>query len=383
MRKIIAAGLILLQACTVTDSYVSERFAATTPEGVSTAVAHRGCWLREPDGEYYIPENSTYGIEMAARYGYPAIELDVKYTLDRKMVVMHDGTINRTMRNASDYSKIEKPVRVSDVLFEDLRSGYVLESSDPAMRTPIPTLEEMLLACRRTGVIPMLHSRVLESYGLAQKMLGDRWIAFDDNYSAMRVARSVSDCLILWDPGRADVQSTIAALDSLGGWTGMSTMKYDMQDAAYIEALQAAGHPCQSSIFPSPEEQRSLHDGVAIQLSDFFWHQTVGREPLAEVSETVSLVAGESWQCPDIDTPDFAAVTVSLNFAGSVELRVSDRRELGKDGGWQFSPRVYRLHRDTHGEESVGLRLFKTPASFEILALEDSELEVCAAVYAL
>ena len=383
MRKIIAAGLILLQACTVTDSYVSERFAATTPEGVSTAVAHRGCWLREPDGEYYIPENSTYGIEMAARYGYPAIELDVKYTLDRKMVVMHDGTINRTMRNASDYSKIEKPVRVSDVLFEDLRSGYVLESSDPAMRTPIPTLEEMLLACRRTGVIPMLHSRVLESYGLAQKMLGNRWIAFDDNYSAMRVARSVSDCLILWDPGRADVQSTLAALDSIGGWTGMSTMKYDMQDADYIEALQAAGHPCQSSIFPSPEEQRSLHDGVAIQLSDFFWHQTVGREPFAEVSETVSLVAGESWQCPDIDTPDFAAVTVSLNFAGSVELRVSDRRELGKDGGWQFSPRVYRLHRDTPGEESVGLRLFKTPASFEILALEDCELEICAAVYAL
>ena len=119
MKKLMIAGLIILQACS-SSNYVEERFAETTPEDISTAVAHRGCWLRENDGEYYIPENSTYGIEMAARYGYPAIELDVKYTLDNVMVVMHDGTINRTMRNSSDYSKIEKPVRVGDMLFEDL-----------------------------------------------------------------------------------------------------------------------------------------------------------------------------------------------------------------------------------------------------------------------
>ena len=48
------AGLILLQACS-SSNYVEERFQATAPEGIGVAVAHRGCWLRELDGEYYIP----------------------------------------------------------------------------------------------------------------------------------------------------------------------------------------------------------------------------------------------------------------------------------------------------------------------------------------
>ena len=86
------------------------------------AVAHRGCWLKEGE-EFYINENCPAGVKMAARYGYPAIECDVRYTLDSVMVIMHDGTINRTMRNAADYSVIEGPVRVSEHTFEDLRAN--------------------------------------------------------------------------------------------------------------------------------------------------------------------------------------------------------------------------------------------------------------------
>ena len=369
MKRLIIAGLILLQACS-SSKYVEERFRETTPEGISVAVAHRGCWLQEPDGEYYIPENSTYGVFMAKRYGYPAVEIDVKYTLDQKMVCMHDGTINRTMRNAADYSKIEKPVRVSDMMFEDLRCNYVLESSDSAMRTPIPTLKEMLLACKKTGVIPMLHSKVLESYELAHKILGDNWIAFEENYSAMRYARSLSDCLILWDPGRATAEATIEGLEGLGGWTGMSTMKYDMQDAAYISALQSAGHPCQSSIFPTPHEQRSLHDGVAIELSDFFWYQTVGREPAQGVEEELKLAAGETWHSPNTFVGEFTAMTISLAFVGDLQITVNDQ-----------NPRVYTLHRDTPGTEHLGLRLYKTNPRFDILALSDCEVVVNSAIY--
>ena len=44
-------------------------------------VAHRGCWLMDGD-EFYINENCPAGVEMAARYGYPAVEIDVRYTLD-------------------------------------------------------------------------------------------------------------------------------------------------------------------------------------------------------------------------------------------------------------------------------------------------------------
>ena len=45
------------------------------------SVAHRGCWLMDGD-EFYINENCPAGVKMAAQYGYPAIECDVKYTLD-------------------------------------------------------------------------------------------------------------------------------------------------------------------------------------------------------------------------------------------------------------------------------------------------------------
>ena len=365
------AGLILLQACS-SSNYVEERFAETTPEGVSSAVAHRACWLREPDGEFYIPENSTYGIEMAARYGYPAIELDVKYTLDNVMVVMHDGTINRTMRNASDYSRIEKPVRVSDMMFEDLRRDYVLESSDPALRTPIPTLKEMLLACKKTGIIPMLHSKVLESYELAHKILGDKWIAFDGNYPSMKYARSVSNCLILWDPDRMSAEETVSRLKELGGWCGMTTMKYDMQDAAYIAAIHEGGCITQSSIFPTPFEQRALQDGTDIELSDFYWFQTKGRKPVSIISESIDLKAGEIWQSPAVEAGDFAAMTVALTIVGDLQITVNDRE-----------PRVYNLHRDTPGTERLGLRLYKTTPSFRLIATEECSAMIDAAVFGL
>ncbi|MBP5566432.1 MAG: hypothetical protein J6X57_02955 [Bacteroidales bacterium] len=380
MKKLMIAGLIILQACS-SSNYVEERFAETTPEGISTAVAHRGCWLRENDGEYYIPENSTYGIEMAARYGYPSIELDVKYTLDNVMVVMHDGTINRTMRNAADYSRIEKPVRVSDMMFEDLRQDYVLESSDPAQRTPIPTLKEMLLACKKTGVIPMLHSKVLESYELAQKILGDKWIAFDANYPSMKYARSVSDCLVLWDPDRLPAEETVALLKEIGGWCGMSTMKYDMQDAAYIAAMQAGGCVTQSSIFPTPHEQRALQDGTDIELSDFYWFQTNSREPVSTVCEEVELKAGETWQSPAVEVGDFAALTLEISFAGALELQVDDHRDLGKNGGWQYAPRVYGFEHPAPAAEKLGLRLYKTAPSFRIVAEEDIVVKINTCVY--
>ena len=378
MVKRLALLLALLWVCIP----VPAQGRKTSPKGLPMSVAHRGCWLRENSGEYYIPENCPAGVAMAARYGYPAVECDVKYTKDSVMVIMHDGTINRTMRNASDYSKIEAPVRVSDTLFEDLRKGYVLESSDPSKRTPIPTLEEMLKACRKSGIVPMLHSKVLESYELAQKILGDGWIAFDGDYQALCHARRVSNCLVLWDPGRASAKETIGGLRGLGGWVGMSTMKYDMEDAAYIDALHNVGYWAQASIFPTPHEQRALRDDVDIELSDFFWHQTNGRTPESTVNETVTLKAGESWKSPAIEVGDFAAMTVHLFYTGNLQLRVKDHiHRDGRPADWKVEDRVYPLSSETPAEALVGLRLYKSSPEFEIVAEGDVTVTIKADVY--
>ena len=331
------------------------------PADLPMAVAHRGCWLKDGE-EFYINENCPAGVRMAAQYGYPAIECDVKYTLDSVMVIMHDGTINRTMRNAEDYSVIEEPVRVSDVSFEELRTKYVLASTDPALRIPIPTLEEELEACKEYGVVPMLHSQVVESYKMAHEILGDGFIAFDANQNALAHARDYSSCLILLDPGKDPAERTIERLKELGGKCGMSTMKYDMLDAEYIKTLKEAGFEVQASIFPSPHEQRAASDKVTIQLSDFWWHQTEGRKPIDSFKKSsLSLPEGESvsW---DPETPEYAAVTVSLDFSGKVKITV---------GG-----RSYELSHEAPGKtEIIGARLFKASPGIEIQALEDSKVK--------
>ena len=360
--------LVLLLALLWVCIPVPAQGRKASPKGLPMSVAHRGCWLRENSGEYYIPENCPAGVAMAARYGYPAVECDVKYTKDSVMVIMHDGTINRTMRNAADYSRIQEPVRVSETTFAELREKYVLESSDPALRTPIPTLEEHLLACKEHGIIPMLHSAVVESYSLAQQILGDRWIAFDADQAAVEQARKVSDCLILLDPGKDSAEGTVVRLKGIGGWCGMSTMKYNMLDAHYIRTVREAGFEVQASIFPAPHEQRAVHDAVSIQLSDFWWFQTPGRKPSWKRREKVNLSAGASHSLQLESPAEFAALTLRLTFSGTLEVTLTDWRATKT--GWQKVPVTYTLHRDTPGEEFIGLRLYKSAPEIKITAAE-------------
>ncbi|MEE1145426.1 MAG: glycerophosphodiester phosphodiesterase, partial [Bacteroidaceae bacterium] len=143
------AGLLLMMALALFMSCSPKKETPVYP----TMIAHRGCWLKG-----LVPENSVEAVRMAKRFGYTGIECDVHYTKDSVMVILHDKTLNRTVRRAADYSKLEQPVKLSDLTFEELRRDYVLESSDPALRTPIPTLEELLSACKEHGILPMLHS---------------------------------------------------------------------------------------------------------------------------------------------------------------------------------------------------------------------------------
>lgn len=331
------------------------------PEDLPMAVAHRGCWLKEGE-EFYINENCPAGVWMAARYGYPAIECDVKYTRDSVMVIMHDGTINRTMRNAADYSKITESVRVADCTFEELRTRYVLASTDPALRTPIPTLREELEACRNAGIIPMLHSAVVESYALAQEILGDHFIAFDANEAAVSRARDYSSCLILLDPGKDDAATTIHRLENIGGRCGMSTMNYRMLDAAYIQALKDAGFEVQASIFPSPHEQRALTDGVTIELSDFYWHQTQGRKATTSLKKkSLDLAEGESFNWKE-EASEFSAVTMELDFQGSLEITLCGR--------------TYTLsHQEAGQPERFGVRLYKSNPELTLKALASTNIK--------
>lgn len=211
--------------------------------------AHRGAWSKDSAKTFVIPENSLAAVEQAARLGYEGIEMDVKYTKDKKMVIMHDAKLNRTTRLKDGYRKLPGPVKVSDLTLRELRRHYVLVSSDPLHRERIPTLKEMLRACKKHRLVPMLHSSIYESYQMAQKIMGNGWICFTSNLSMCKAAREISDCLILYS-------------------IGVSSMKHGLYTEEFIEKLKADGFQVQASIFPPQKENDAIGNGVTIVLTD-------------------------------------------------------------------------------------------------------------------
>lgn len=339
-------------------------------------IAHRGCWLSE-DGQFTdsrtfaVTENSLEAVRMAARYGYKAIELDPRITSDGVIVVMHDRAINRTMVRA-DGSEIGEKVFVNEHTFDDLRSNYVLRSSIPGNRTQIPTLRELLETCRDCGVMPLMHCDFFDAYTVVKEILGDNFIAFGENFDVLRQVRGISPCKILLDPSREmrkrgleeTPENVLALLDEIGGDTGISSMKHAMCRPEMCEALKAAGHDVQSSIFRTPAELDAIRNGVTILLTDFGWCPSEGMKPV-EFSRTKT--AGEmDWTGKRIE---YGALTVEMEGCGEWELDICGERN-------------YSICRETSAREVVSLRYYDRAPSVS-LNVKSGEVKVIVRNYAL
>lgn len=115
--------------------------------------AHRGA-------RGHVPENTLLAFELAYDLGTDAIECDVQRSRDGHLVIIHDGTVDRTT-NGSGF--------VAEQSFAELRSL----DADRRLGRPqrIPTLEETLaLVWRREGAINLeiKGESVEESVGTAQ-----------------------------------------------------------------------------------------------------------------------------------------------------------------------------------------------------------------------
>lgn len=85
-------------------------------------IAHRGF-----SGRY--PENTIAAVRAAIRLGVDAVEIDVQQTRDGRLIVFHDQNLRRVAR---------RPERIGDMDWSSLRR----------LRLAIPTLEQVLRACR-------------------------------------------------------------------------------------------------------------------------------------------------------------------------------------------------------------------------------------------
>ena len=341
----------------LTAAVLSCMVSCGTQAELAYSVAHRGGHV---DG--LVPENSVAGVFMAKRYGFRAFECDVHYTKDSVMVLMHDATINRTMRNASDYSEIKEETKYAALDYSTLRTGYVLASEDESLRTPLPDFDEILEACRQTGMIPMLHTNLPEAYRKAHEVLGDRFIAFDTDYEALKEARKCSSCLILWDPGKATAEEAVEKLKALGGRCGISSMNYRMLDREYDRTIREAGFEVQESIFPCPHELQGEAD-ASIVLSDFSLFPTKKKRPMDVLKikdEELGRSDGHQLLCKK-KTPEYGSLTLDIRFSGKLKVTVNDRWTyviegdgIRRYGGWRF-----------HGEAP----------KVDIEALEDSRVD--------
>ena len=107
--------------------------------------AHRGV------GTEY-PENTFPAVLAAIEQGYDVIELDVGVTKDNVFVLLHDDTLNRTVRHA-DGSQIEEKTYLSDVTYEELLGyDFGIWFAPKFGGTPVCLMVEALSAAKDAGV---------------------------------------------------------------------------------------------------------------------------------------------------------------------------------------------------------------------------------------
>ncbi len=150
MRKLSAALLVLAGACGSSDDQGPD--AGVTPnEAVREAIAllapsaglgHRGTGLTREGHPF--PENSVSSFEAAMREGADGIELDVEITMDGKLIIMHDDTVDRT----TDCSGC-----VSELTFDQVRQCRLLDGDGNPTEEHPPTLAEAYAAAGDAALV--------------------------------------------------------------------------------------------------------------------------------------------------------------------------------------------------------------------------------------
>ena len=146
---------------------------------ISRNIAHRGLPMT-------AAENSVAGAQLAVEGGATHLEIDVHLTADDQVVVMHDGTIDRTTNGSGS---------VASMTLEQLRQYQIIKTAGGAEvdPEPIPTAEDMFRTFDGTGVVIVCENKtsdtdvlqalrpVIEKYDFWDQLV---FISFDLNMLA-------------------------------------------------------------------------------------------------------------------------------------------------------------------------------------------------------
>ena len=185
--------------------------------------AHRGA-------SGYLPENTLEAFYLADKMGADGIELDVQFTRDRKIVVIHDEWIDRTSDGIG---------KVAEMTLEELREYNFNRMTLDDRHMDIPTLDEVLTLIKPTRMVINIELKTgLNFYpGLEEAVIAlvkrfdmqDRVIYSSFNHeSLVRVAKISPDAALgtLYMSGIADPVSYTAGMGMQAIHPSVDCMRY-------------------------------------------------------------------------------------------------------------------------------------------------------------
>jgi len=117
-----------------------------------TNIAHRGARL-------LAPENTLEAAQLAKMHGADMWELDVQFTSDNNLIIIHDDTLERTTNiHLIDEFKERKPWHVCDFSSEELQKlnfGYALNNISPnnsSKHHGVPFLDNAIILSKKIGI---------------------------------------------------------------------------------------------------------------------------------------------------------------------------------------------------------------------------------------
>ena len=246
LRTVAVAAVAFLTGCVATTVAPTPANATLKTAGGPLVQAHRGS-----RGEY--DDNAAGGFKLCLANGIRGFETDIRFTKDRKLVIMHDSRVERT----TDGKGI-----VEEMTLEEIRKCRLQACSEP-----VPTLEEVLGAFDGRGDVfielemkaypsAFYTPEVLAEYCAALEAAASRMLApgsyaftcFNTNTLATmrRVAPSAPIGYIV---GKGLDESHIATAKALGCCSvaplGKKTTK-EMVDKAHAAGLTVCLWMCQN-----------------------------------------------------------------------------------------------------------------------------------------
>lgn len=132
------------------------------------------------------PENTLIAFQASRRRGFSCVETDVRFTSDGVAVLLHDGTINRTGRNP-DGTAIGTTIRIADITYAQAKTydfgKYKENAAGGTYSAEIPTFEDFLKLCKKTGLTAYIELKVGTAEQIANLVMIAKKIGMIDRLS--------------------------------------------------------------------------------------------------------------------------------------------------------------------------------------------------------